>query len=110
MPIYITRGRYTSESIKGLVSKPEDRHAAVTKLCEAVGAKLLSFYVTLGHHDFLTIVEAPSAKEASAFILAAAAGGGVTDVETTEAFTGAEAKQVFGMAGKVASKYKPPGK
>ena len=109
MSIYITRGRYTYESIKNLVANPEDRNAAVSKLVEAVGAKLLNYYVTLGHYDFLTIVEAPSAKEASAFILAAAAGGGVTDVETTEAFTGADAKQVFAMAGKAAGKYKLPG-
>jgi uncharacterized protein with GYD domain len=70
----------------------------------------LNFYVTLGHHDFLIIVEAPSAKEASAFILVAAAAGTVTDVETTEAFTSAEVKEVFTMAGKAIGKYKPPGK
>jgi uncharacterized protein with GYD domain len=110
MPIYITRGRYSAESIKGLVANPEDRQQAASKLAEAVGAKLLNFYVTLGHHDFLVVVEAPSTKEASAFILAAAATGSVTDVETTEAFTSAEAKQVFTMAGKAAGKYKPPGK
>ena len=102
MPIYITRGRYSAESIKNLVAKPEDRQQA--------GAKLLNFYVTLGHYDFLVITEAPSAKEASAFIVAAAAGGSVTDVETTEAFTSSEAKQIFTIAGKAAENYKLPGK
>ena len=110
MPIYITRGRYSAESIKNLVANPEDRHEAVSQLVEAAGAKLLSFYVTLGHYDFLTVVDAPSAKEASAFILAAAAGGAVTDVETTEAFTTAEAKQIFTIAGKARGRYKLPGK
>jgi uncharacterized protein with GYD domain len=110
MPIYITRGRYSAESIKNLVANPEDRHQAVTQLAEAAGAKLLTFYVTLGHHDFLTVVNAPSAKEASAFILAAAAGGAVTDIETTEAFTPAEAKQIFTLAGKALPKYRAPGK
>jgi uncharacterized protein with GYD domain len=110
MPIYITRGRYSAESIKNLVAKPEDRQQAVSTLVEAAGAKLLNFYVTLGHYDFLVITEAPSAKEASAFIVAAAAGGSVTDVETTEAFTSSEAKQIFTIAGKAAEKYKLPGK
>ena len=110
MPIYITRGRYSAESVKNLVANPEDRHQAASKLVEAAGAKLLNFYVTLGHHDFLVIVDAPSAKEASAVILAAAAAGSVTDIETTEAFTSAEAKQVFTLAGKAAGKYKPPSK
>jgi uncharacterized protein with GYD domain len=110
MPIYITRGRYSAESIKNLVANPEDRQQAVSKLVEAAGAKLLNFYVTLGHYDFLLITEAPSAKEASAFIVAAAAAGSVTDVETTEAFTSSEAKQIFTIAGKAAEKYKLPGK
>ena len=70
----------------------------------------MNFYVTLGHYDFLVITEAPSAKEASAFILAAAAAGSVTDIETTEAFTSSEAKQVFTGAGKATEKYKLPGK
>ena len=110
MPIYITRGRYSAESIKNLIANPEDRQQAVSKLVEAAGAKLLNFYVTLGHYDFLLIAEAPSAKEASAFIVAAAAAGSVTDVETTEAFTSLEAKQIFTVAGKAAEKYKLPGK
>jgi uncharacterized protein with GYD domain len=110
MPIYITRGRYSAESIKNLVANPEDRQQAVSKLVEAAGAKLLNFYVTLGHYDFLLITEAPSAKEASAAIVAAAAAGSVTDVETTEAFTSSEAKEIFTIAGKAAEKYKLPGK
>ena len=110
MPTFITRGRYTAESIKSLVGRPENREAAVSALVESSGGRLRDFYVTLGRYDFLTIVEAPSAKEASAFILAAAASGSVTDIETIEAFTGAEAKQVFTEAGKVAGKYRPPGK
>jgi hypothetical protein len=55
--------------------------------------------------------EAPAtAKEASAFILAAAAGGAVTDVETTVAMTTAEAKEAFAAASKAAGSYKAPGK
>ncbi|WP_114947846.1 GYD domain-containing protein [Microvirga calopogonii] len=110
MPIYITRGRYAAESIRNLVANPEDRLPAVRNLVEAAGAKLLSFYITLGHYDFLLITEAPSAKEASAFILAAAAAGSVTDNETTEAFTPSEAQQVFAGASKAAENYKRPGK
>jgi uncharacterized protein with GYD domain len=109
MPIYITRGRYSAESIRNMVANPEDRLPAVRNLVEAAGAKLLNFYVTLGHYDFLLIAEAPSAKEASSFVLAAAASGSVTDVETTEAFTTAEAKQVFAGAGNAVEKYKLPG-
>jgi uncharacterized protein with GYD domain len=110
MPIFITRGRYSAESIKNLVAHPENREAQVSALVESAGGRLLSFYVTLGQYDFLTVVEAASAQQASAFILAAASSGSVTHVETTEAFTGAEAQKVFAAAAKAASHYKPPGK
>jgi uncharacterized protein with GYD domain len=110
MPTYISRGRYSAESIKKLVANPQDRAESVKKLVEAAGAKLLHFYITLGQYDFLVISEAPSAKEASAAVLAAASTGAVTDIETTEAFTTAEAKQLFAIAGKAAGKYKQPGK
>src|SRR3954451_10097894 len=63
MPIFITRGRYSSESIKNLVASPEDRQQSVAQLVESTGGKLLNFYVTLGQYDFLTIVEAASARE-----------------------------------------------
>ena len=109
MPTFITRGRYSAESIKKLVANPENRETAVRTLVESSGGKLKDFYITLGPYDWMTIVEAPSAKEASAFILAAAATGSVTDIETIEAFNGAEAKEVFTAAGKAAAKYVPPG-
>jgi hypothetical protein len=54
----------------------------------------------------MLLTEAPSAKEASAAIVAAAAAGSVTDVETTEAFTSSKAKEIFTVAGKAAEKYK----
>ena len=110
MPIYITRGRYSLEAIKNLAANPQDRHDAVAKLAASAGAKLLNYYLTTGETDWMTIIEAPSAKEVATIVLAAATGGGTSDVVTVEAFTSAEAKQVFAAAGKAAASYKPPGK
>jgi uncharacterized protein with GYD domain len=109
MPTFITRGRYSAESIMKLVANPENREHAVSNLVESSGGKLIGYYVTLGKYDWMTIVEAPSAKEGAAFILAAAASGSVTDIETIEAFNGAEAMQIFTAAGKAAGKYVAPG-
>jgi hypothetical protein len=38
MPIYISRGRFTSDAVKGMVAKPENRKEAVSKLFESVFA------------------------------------------------------------------------
>ena len=35
MPIYISRGRFTTEAIKGMMAKPENREEAVSKLFES---------------------------------------------------------------------------
>ena len=73
MPIYISRGRFTSDAIKGMLAKPENREEAVAKLFESVGGKLIGWYLTFGHHDFLVIGEFPDVS--------------LSEVETTVAMT-----------------------
>ena len=43
MPIYISRGRFTSDAVKGMVANPENREEAVSKLFESVGGKLIGW-------------------------------------------------------------------
>jgi uncharacterized protein with GYD domain len=109
MPIFITQGRFTREYIRGGLAKPEDRHAAISRLCEQAGGKLLQLYFTLGQHDFMVISEMPDAQAASVVAFVASGGGGIENSVTTQAFTTAEAKAVFERAGKIAGSYKPMG-
>ena len=109
MTIFISQGRYTAEGIKGMLAKPEDRTAALAKLFEAAGGKLIGYYVTFGDYDFLSIAEAPSEQAVMAGLIAAAAGGGVTNLKTTVAMSSAEAKKAFESAGKLAAAYRAPG-
>src|SRR5262249_15229337 len=99
MPIYISRGRFTSDAIKGMLAKPENREEAVAT---SVGGKLIGWYLTFGHHDWLAIGEFPNEKAAASAILAAAAGGSLSDVETTVAMTAKDAHATFVSAGKAA--------
>jgi hypothetical protein len=50
MPIYISRGRFTSGAVKGMLAKPENREEAVAKLFKSVGGRLIGWYLTLGRH------------------------------------------------------------
>ena len=109
MAIFITQGRFTREYIKGGLAKPEDRQAAISRLCEQVGGKLLNLYFTLGQHDFIVISEMPDAQAASVLAFVAAGGGGIENSVTTQAYTTAEAKTLFERAGKIAGSYKPMG-
>jgi uncharacterized protein with GYD domain len=69
MPIYISRGRFTSEAVKGMVAKPENRKEAVSKLFESVGGRLIEWYLTFGRHDWLVIGEFPDDKATAAAVL-----------------------------------------
>jgi uncharacterized protein with GYD domain len=77
LPLFITQGRFTREYIKGGLAKPENRHAAISRLCEQMGGKLVSLYFTLGQYDFIVISDMPDAKAVSMLAFVAAGGGGI---------------------------------
>jgi uncharacterized protein with GYD domain len=110
MPIFITRGRFTADAVKGMMAKPENREEAVAKLCKSVGGKLIGWYLTFGHYDWLTIGEFPDAKAAAAAVLAAAGGGSLSDTETILAMTAKEAVATFESAGKAAKSFRSAGR
>ena len=109
MPIYITQGRYTREAVKGMIVRPEDRADAVGRAVAKAGGRLIGYYVTFGEYDFLSVVEMPSDVQMAAVLLAAASGGGVTDVRTTVAMTSVEAKGAFAAASDIAPSFKSAG-
>jgi len=109
MPIFITQGRFSQQAIEGLVANPEDRSEEVRKLFERAGCRMLSYYMTLGEHDFLIIAEGPDVTAALSVLAVAGAGGGVTDVKTTLAVTTAEAKEAFAAANRTAAQFRSAG-
>ena len=106
----VTRGRFTHDYAKGLVSAPEDREPAVRKLIEGAGGKLINFYFTTGNSDFLLITEANAAESIIAALMATAAAGTISDVSTSRAWTGREFKAIADKASKAAKLYRAPGK
>jgi uncharacterized protein with GYD domain len=110
MPIYISRGRFTTQTVKDLLAKPENREEALSKLFKSVRGKLMGWYLTFGHHDWLVIGEFPNDKAAASAILAAAAGGSLSEIETTVAMTADDAKATFAAAGKAATAFRKGGR
>ena len=107
MPVFVSLGRYSEGALKGMLAKPEDRTAAVTKLIEQAGGKLLGFYMLFGEHDWMAIYETPGPKEAAAVVLATV--GATTDTKTMLAMTGAEAQAAFEAGQKLGAAYRAPG-
>jgi uncharacterized protein with GYD domain len=110
MPIYISRGRFTSNAIKGMLDQPENREEAVADLFKSVGGKLIAWYLTFGPHDWLVIGEFPDEKAAASAVLAAAAGGSLSEIETTVAMTAKDAAATFKSAGKTAKNFRSAGR
>ncbi len=110
MTIYITRGRYTRDAVRGMIAKPEDRSEAVAGLVKAAGGKLLNYYVTLGEYDFLVIMESDrNLADMMSALFAAAASGGVTDLHTTAAVTSKEAVKAMKQAKKIQAGFRAAG-
>jgi uncharacterized protein with GYD domain len=93
-----------------MLAKPENREDAVAKLLKSVGGKLIGWYLTFGHHDWLAIGEFPNEKAAASAVLAAAAGGSLSDIETTVAMTAKDAHATFVSAGKAAKSFRSAGR
>jgi uncharacterized protein with GYD domain len=110
MPIFITQGRYTRDSVKKMSANPEDRTAALASFFEATGGKLIGWYLTFGDYDFLVISENKDVESVAAALLAVAGKDAVADLKTMVALTASDAKKAFAKAGKLASAYRPPGK
>ena len=111
MSTYVLRGRYSSDALKGMISSPEDREAAIAKVVEKAGGKLLSYYLTFGDDSYwLVIIDCPNNEVALSIAAVAAAGGSVTDTKTTVAMTTKEAMSAFKAAGELAKSFKSAGR
>jgi len=109
MSIYVLRGRYSSEALKGMMASPEDREAAIAKVVEKAGGTLIGYYLTFGEDDWLVMIDCPNNEVAVSIAIVAAAGGSIVDTKTTVAMTSKQAMAAFKAAGNLAKSFKSPG-
>lgn len=110
MATYIVQGRYSGDSVKAMMKKPDDRRDAVAAMLSGAGFTLKDYYVTLGEYDFLIVSEGPAeGADALVPLVVAAASGSVSDLRTTVAFSTADLKGAFEKAGSVLASFRPAG-
>lgn len=61
MPTYVMLTNLTADGVRTLKSNPS-RVGEVNMEVEALGAKVIEQYATLGRFDFVTVVEAPDSE------------------------------------------------
>jgi uncharacterized protein with GYD domain len=93
-----------------MVASPEDREAAIAKVIEKAGGKLIAYYLTFGEDDWLLIADCPNNEVATTIAIVGAAGGSITDTKTTVAMTSKQAMAAFKAAGELAKSFKSAGR
>jgi len=93
MPTYIALVDYTDQGIRNVKESPK-RLDAAKKMLKDMGGEVKQFYLTMGAHDIVTVVEAPSDETLAKFVLMLAAGGNVRTT-TLKAFTEAEYRKLI---------------
>jgi len=109
MTIYISQGRYTAAAIRAMTAKPENRSEAIAEMLAAAGGRLIGWYLTLGRYDWLIIAEAPDERTLVSAVLAAAAGGSLSDITTTVALSAEDTVKAFGQAGELSKRFRSAG-
>ncbi len=85
MAHYILLMKLTEQGAKTIKNAPA-RVEAAFKAGEALGGKVVGWYLTMGEYDYISIVEAPSDENLAVFLLGLSADGNVKTT-TLKAFT-----------------------
>jgi len=85
MPKYVTLFNFTEKGAQAIKDMPEATETAI-KNFEAVGGKLLGWYLVMGTYDIVAISECPNDEVAATYILSLASGG-LVRTTTLKAFT-----------------------
>jgi uncharacterized protein with GYD domain len=93
MATYIVLGQFTDQGIKN-VKRTTERAKAIKDLAKKCKVTVKETYWTLGHHDVVTIVEAPDDESATAFLLSAA-GQGNLRTQSLRAFSATEMDRIL---------------
>jgi uncharacterized protein with GYD domain len=109
MAKYAVIGGYTAEAWAKMIENPGDRVAAVTKVAQAVGGKLESFYWSFGDDDYLAIFDAPDDITAAAFSVAVGSSGSLRNLRTIKLITVDEGRKLLEKAKAAKALYAPPG-
>jgi len=106
MAHYLVQGSYTSGSWATQIQNPQNRLEQVGKMFASKGVKFVQGYYAFGDFDICIIMEGPDNVTAASALIAAAAGGALSKIQTTVLMTAEEGLEAIKGAGSV--DYRPP--
>ena len=97
MARYIMLADWTDQGIRNVKDSPS-RLDAAKKAWKKHGAEITDFYMTMGGHDMVVIVEAPNDEAVAKIALGLGSGGNVR-TQTLKAFGEAEYRKIVQTVG-----------
>ena len=107
MANYLVQASYSSGSWATQIQNPQNRLEQVGKMFASKGVKFITGYYAFGEFDLCIIMEGPDNVTAASALIAAAAGGALSKIQTTVLMTAEEGLEAIKGAGSI--DYKPPG-
>ena len=107
MANYLVQASYSSGSWATQIQNPQNRLEQVGKMFASKGVKFITGYYAFGEFDLCIIMEGPDNVTAASALIAAAAGGAISKIQTTVLMTAEEGLEAIKGAGSV--DYRPPG-
>ncbi|MCK8482467.1 GYD domain-containing protein [Aliiroseovarius sp. S2029] len=109
MSFYLFKGQYSTDSLRALVDKPEDREAVAGEMISAMGGTLHHLFFCFGEDDVMALIEAPDDEVMAACALVVGASGTMAGGATTKLMTSKEAVSAMEKAKAGQKSYKPVG-
>ena len=106
MAHYLVQGSYTSGSWATQIQNPQNRIEQVGKMFASKGVNIITGYYAFGDFDLCLIIEGPDNVTAASALIAAAAGGALSKIQTTVLMTAEEGLEAIKGAGGI--DYRPP--
>ncbi len=97
MSTYIMLSSWTDQGIRQVKDSPH-RLDAARQLCRQHGAEITGFYMTMGAHDLVIIIEAPNDEEFAKLAVSIAKGGNIRTT-TLKAFDEEQYRKIIGSVG-----------
>jgi uncharacterized protein with GYD domain len=108
MSLFMFQAAYTSDSWKHQVQKQENPKDRLRPLIESLGGHIEGVFYAFGEYDIIILAEMPNEEAASAFSLAASAGGSVKALKTTTLLTVEQGLNSMRKASEAGTHYHAP--
>lgn len=94
MATYILLVNWTDQGVRKVKDSPK-RLDAARAVAKKMGAKFNDFYLTMGDHDMVALVDAPNDSTIAKFVLGLASAGNVR-TKTLKAFSEKDYRSIIG--------------